>query len=412
MLTKLGLVGLIIFFCSTLFAGESTQNLYEQGIGLIRQKRYDEAIQVLEKALENRDVQNQAPIYYFIGLAQYSKEEYENAISTLETAMDISRNPKLDDRIERAIDKVIRRQQFLEATKLRNKIWYFLGLGYDSNILNLSADSFPGTSLSGYTATYGGGYSYAVLLNPDYSVVPEINVSDSYSTDSKLAANSTLQSVDALQVGVLVPLQIQTRYLSDSDYTRVAVSYKNIYLPITNSQRSLAFTSLQLTLSAVLQMARGYYFNPQFYYADEKSKVTYASEDDQQTASRYGVGLNNQFLVGSNHSLFFNFEGEKNQAKGRNEIYDKAGVTLAWEFQFAETFRSRLQGQYVLTDYSQRDDPRHDKATSANLDILKFFSDNKALTFTFGFKSNTSNNSLYQYSDSFFAFIFSDLFSF
>ena len=74
-----GLFFTILIFLTGIASGSDTKQLYKHGVDLIRLKQYDEAVSDLEQALQNRDVLNLAPIYYFIGIALFEKKDYENS---------------------------------------------------------------------------------------------------------------------------------------------------------------------------------------------------------------------------------------------------------------------------------------------------------------------------------------------
>lgn len=409
MLSKF-LLFILCFVLTCVSLAADTHVLYKQGVELIRQKRYDEAIAVLEAAIENRDVPNQAPIYYFIGVALYLKKDYENSITMLETALDVSRNTTLDNRVERYIDKVIRQQNFEASISKKHIFSYFLGVGYDSNILKLNADDFSGTSLAAVSALYGAGYSYRLLQTPEYSFIPGISFSDSYAVNNKLQGESTIQSTDAMQLGARLPFQYLINYSSASDAISLEASYAQVYLPVESNTRTLAFETTQFQLGVSLGLTKKYTLNPIFYYAIDKSKIDSASPDDNQSAKRSGALINNKWLVGSDN-VFSNLSGELNQAEGRNQVYGKLGLEAGYDF-LSEISRLRLAGRYATVEYGKRDDVRKDSLTGLRTEWTRNLSATSSLTISLAYEQNDSNIHLNQYNDISLSAVFSDVISF
>ena len=409
---------LISFFCALLISfgaiSQTPNNLQiKQGLSLIKQKKYSEAIIVLENGIQSQNPKIQAKSYYLIGISNYQIENYSGAINSFETALDISTDVKLDKKIDEYIDATIQMQNFEEAGKYKNKFSYFLGIGYDSNILNLNKDNFIGTDLGSYSAIYGLTYARTILRDIDYQIIPELSVSDSYSLNTSFAANSTTQSTDALQAGFLVPFQFGINLFSKSDLMTPQFGFKSLYLPTDSVKRSLAFTSIYFAFKNVFNASESYIFMPNLIYSIDSSTLTYADPADNQSAKRAELNLYNTFLISEQkHKINLNLSGEQNTADGDNSSYNKITAAIEIRTPMIETFDIGFQIKNIQTDYTKRTTERNDKTNSITVDVLKKITADRNLTFNLSQTAKASNSVINAYQDLSFSLIFSDAYSF
>lgn len=402
----------ILFSCNLVLA-QNQASQFEAGAALIREEKFEQAIVTLEKFLQSQQIANQAPFYYLIGIANLELENYPSALNSFETALDISKDPKLDAKIDDYIDTTIQRQSFAEAGKIKNRFSYYFGTGYDSNLLNLNKEGFSGVDLSSYSAIYGFNFSHSLVRKMNFQITPEVSVSDSYSVNTTLVADSTIQSSDALQLGLLLPAQIRSNLFSDHDSISPQFGIKALYLPTDSEKRSLAFTSLNLVLKSVFNISLNYAFLPQLSYSVDKSNLTYTDPADDQSARRITVDLNNTYMVSEDrHQINLNLTGEQNTADGENSSYNKIAAALEVRLSMIPTYNIGLVTKYIQTDYTKRTTERNDRQNSVGFDVAKNFNAERSLTFSFTTASRSSNSTVNAYQDLAFNIIFADAFSF
>lgn len=407
----------IVFLTFFLFSGSVFAQKYsvqfKKGLRLIRESRFNEAIKVLEDSIQIQEISDQAATYYLIGIANFETEKYDSALNSFETALDLSVDPKLDAQIDERIDKTIQRQNFIEAGRFKNKFSYFLGIGYDSNVLNLNKDTFTGVDITAFSALYGLTYARTLVRNFDYQVVPEISVSDNYSLNSTFAATSTVQSVDALQLSLLVPVQISTDWFSDYDTITPQVGFKSLYLPTDSEKRSLSFASMYFTLKSVFNITNYYIFMPQATYSIDTSSLTYVDPDDNQSAKRMNVEFDNTILLSKNqYKINLNMLFEENIADGINSSYTKMGAVTEFRLSTVPNYDIGFQLKYYTTDYTKRVTIRNDQLTSVGLDVIKSFNKDQSLALNLSGSSKTSNNTLNAYQDIAVSVVFAEAYTF
>lgn len=398
---------------SSLAFSQKQSAQFKSGLTLIREHKYEEAILVLEKSIESQELSNQAAIYYLIGVANLELENFSSALNSFETALDISKDPKLDVKIDEQIDITIQRQNFYESAKIKNRFSYYVGIGYDSNLLNLNKDSFVGTDLSSYSALYGVSFSHSLIRRLNFQLTPEVSIADSYSVNTTFAADSTIQSSDALQISLLLPAQFTLDLFSDHDSISPQFGLKTLYLPTDSSKRSLAFNSINLTIKSVLNISSFYVFLPQLSYSIDQSSLTYADSADDQSANRLTLDLNNTFLISEDrHQINLNLSGEQNTADGDNSSYNKIAAALEVRLSMIPTYNLGLSTKYVQTDYTKRATVRNDRQNIVGLDVAKNFSADQSLSVSLASSSRSSSSDLNAYQDMTLSVVFSDAYSF
>ena len=140
--------------------------------------QYEKAIIAAEKELTTTPLKQQSEIYLLLGRAQAELQFFDSSLVSLELASDLSESPELDKVIDNEIESVIRKQQMYDSNKLKNRLAFSLGLGYDTNVLNVSADSYPGVDLKAVSAIYGFTYSRKAVTTVDTTIIPEFNFQD------------------------------------------------------------------------------------------------------------------------------------------------------------------------------------------------------------------------------------------
>jgi tetratricopeptide (TPR) repeat protein len=392
---------------------QTRPTVLKKAVTHISEGQYDEATTLIEGALKTADIKAQGALYYLIGIAQYETEKYDSALASFETALDISTDPKLDEKIDMYIERTIKAQMFYDNAKTKNKFSYFVGLGYDSNIINLNRESFADTNLGSVSALYGLNYSHRLINNLGYSMTPEVFVSDNYSLDTSFKATTTVQSGDALQYGLTIPLQFNIEMLSTFDSIQITPLYKAIMLPQNDKKRELAITSISLATKLNLYASETYSLYPSVSVTKDTSQLTYSNSDDDQSATRIDAQLTNQFIVSElKHRLTFTALGESNTAKGKNASYRKYGAQFNSLFAVVKDLHFGPGLKYHEADYYQRTTPRRDRFTGFTFDVNYFISGDRLLSATLGRASNNSSSEINTYQDFSFSVAFSDQINF
>lgn len=406
----------VLFFnlilCQFVFAQNKT-TFYKQGLKLLRDQKYEESIYALEKSLADDKLQNHSATFYLIGLAYYNLAEYDNAINNLEVALDLSKDPQLDKKIDSYIEKSIRSQNLEDSLKTRHRVGYYIGVGYDSNVMNLNPDVFIQDSISGYNALYGLNYGFKFFRSENYWLDLELFAGDNYTADIKLKTNSTIQASDALQVGANLNNIFFLDIVSISDYFSLIPSYKMIYMPVNSSSRSLAFSSLGLNLGLSLQFSSIYKLLPQLNFSYDKSLLTYANPDDDQSAKKIELKIENVFYFSEyRRKAALEIFADQNNADGSNQFYKTVGAGLKGQLPMSTSTNFGIFLAGFERSYTKRSDMRKDKSTQIGVDLSYEMAGYRNLTARFTRTMNKSNSSIIDYEDNVFSLVFSDQFEF
>lgn len=265
---------------------------YYYGLNQMQLQNHDNALRSLEIFIRRSPVQNTPRAYYYMGRIQFQKGDYEKAITSLELSLDVSTDPQLDSMSEELLDKCIRYQNFYENSK-RGNFSLLLGYSYDDNVLNLSKSLFP-EKLNGHVLTYGGALSYKIVNHYDFNIDPTIAVLDNYTFNENFKANSTVQSADALQVLASVPVRFTFGEGVKTKKFDLSLNYYNVYLPLNESKRELANTSIFLRLQALASLSAKFAMKYNVVVASDKARVVitdsslyleYVSPTDEQKAT-------------------------------------------------------------------------------------------------------------------------------
>lgn len=373
---------------------------YYFALSHMRLNNYNEALINFETFLKNSDATNiaSARAYYYIGLIQFQRGEYEIALNSLEISLDISVDPQLDNMTEALIDKTIRYQNYFENSKKTNLTFLF-GYNFDSNAINLAPESFE-DNLNGNVFGYGVSMSHKFVDKYKFVFEPTVAVLDNYTFDSKFKAISTLQSTDALQFLLVAPI----RFFFDEDrYTNrydVSLNAYSVYLPVATATRELSLSSLFLKTQILTPFSTDFAIKYNVTLAADTA-YGYTSDDDDSSGTRIEfLTTFTHFLSEQNiNNLFYDLGADYNSAKGINSRFRKFSAAVGYMYpSFSETVSSIRLG-YVYLNYPDKSEPRTDNQGTFAYNVTKVFQSGSSLSLSIGAGSNSSNITLNKYSE-------------
>lgn len=386
----------------TLESIESSKEQYPQwhyyyAINLVRIKDYENAMSHLEEFVRRVDVSQTAKAYYYIGLIQFYNEDFDKALNSLELSLDVSEDPKLDKMTESLIDKTIRYQSYYDNTQKFN-ISFLAGYTADSNPIKLSADSLS-ENLNAHVLNYGFSTSYKVVNKYNFVVEPTLAVLDNYTLDSKLKANSTLQTGDALQVLLSVPFKFFNDNIPMANKYDISINAISMYLPV-NSARELSLTSVysKLLVSSILSDKHLIRYGGSLAY-DQSHGVS--SSDDDATGFRLNLQSTVDYLYSKDESknLFWDIAAELANSAGINTKHSRYSTGVGYNFPSPYKTSSSLRFGYESLSYPDKSSPRSDQQLNLALNVSKELTDSSAVLLTGKYLSNSSNTDLYKYTD-------------
>ena len=376
-------------------------SLLEQAQQFYDLENYEQAIITADKALTKTPVTQQAPIYLTLGRAQAAMEFYDSAMVSLELASDLSNHPKLDREIDEEIELTIRKQQAFDSNKLKNRFALSLGMGYDSNVLNVNPDNYSGVDLKSISAIYGFTFSRKALANEKESLVPEFNFQDNYSLNSSLKTDSTVQSNDALIWSFTVPYIQYRKIVNPNDYVKYQLIYQNIYLPSSGTKRSLAYVSTGFSTEYLLNFSNWYVLVPSFGIYSDSSQLTVTDPSNNTTATRLNFKFLNLFNTSNqgNRRVSFRIEYTNNNAGGDNAFYNRFLGGVGYNFDTVYDILVNTELKYQMTNYSKTATSRDDNMTGLDLELTKQLNKSTRLGAVVSTQMSKSSSEANKYND-------------
>lgn len=371
---------------------------YYYALNQTRLNNYEEALVNFENYIKNTNVDNTAKAYYYMGLIQFYKGEYEKAINSLELSLDVSNNSQLDNVTEALIEKAIRYQNYYENRKKTN-IGILLGYNFDSNAINLSQDSFD-DNLNGHVFGYGISIAHKFIDKYSFIFEPTFAILDNYTFDSKFKANSTLQSTDALQILISAPIRFYFEEEKFSNKFDISLNAYNVYLPITTAARELSLTSVFLKAQILTPYSTDFSIKYNATVAADRS-YHYSSEDDEATGLRFEfLTTFVQYLSKKDiTNIFYDLGIDYSSTSGINTRYKKYSTAMGYMYpSFINTLSSVRLGYHNL-NYSDKAVPRTDNQVNLSYNITKDLTSGAVVGLSIGAVSNSSNTDINKYSD-------------
>lgn len=377
---------------------EYTNWYYYYAINQTRLKNYDEAIPNLETYIKNSNVDNTAKAYYYIGLIQFYKGEYEKALNSLDLSLDVSTDPKLDTMSENLIGRIIRYQNYFETNKKTNLL-FLLGYNYDTNAVNLSQNSFT-DNLTGHVLGYGASISHKVIDRYSFIFEPTIAVLDNYTFNSKFAANSTVQSTDALQILLSLPIRFYFENEKLPNKFDLSLNAYNVYLPISTTTRELSISSIFVKAQVVTPYSTNYSVKYNTSIASDKSRG-FTSDDDNASGLRFDflTTFVNYLSQEDNTNIFYDLGISYSSTTGINTKYKKYLAGVGYMYPSFSNTNSSVRLGYHYLNYSEKVSPRTDNQLNLSYGVSKNLQENSTLGFSLTYVNNSSNTELNKYSD-------------
>ena len=367
---------------------------------LTRQGNYSEALVNFQTFVKNSDAANVATAraYYYIGLIQFELAEYEKSLNSLEISLDVSGDVQLDSMTEALIDKTIRYQNYFDNSKKTN-VTLLLGYNFDANTINLSPESFD-DSLNGNVLGYGISFSHKAIDRFNFVFEPTLAVLDNYTMDSKFRPNSTLQSTDALQALVSLPIRFFFDEEKISNRYEASLNAYSVYLPITTTTRELLLNSVFLKTQVSIPHSVNFAIRYSLTVAADTA-YGFTSEDDDTSGSRV------EFLTTFTHflsqqtinNIFYDLGADSNSAKGVNSRFRKFSGAVGYMYpSFWETITT-LRLAISSLSYPDKSEPRTDTQAGFSYNVVKAFASGSTLGFSVSAVNNSSNITLNKYND-------------
>lgn len=345
----------------------------------------------LQKFLEVKEQNHQSlsPLSaMYAGLLLQKQKKYQEAKDNFQYILDTSKDPKLDALAEKNLESIIALEQREIEQGKRWSITFYTGMLYDGNVLNI-ADNFSTSDLSAYRTMYGGTVDYRFLNREQDQWLARFSASDMYSLNNKFKADSTLQSVDPLQLNVSLPY---IRY-SKTSILSISPNYQQIYMSLDETGRNLVYSIAGLE-SSYVKVKAGAWMSE---YKIEVSRDTFHAAttlENDQTATKFTVSTTQSKLFDSagKKTAFVDLTYTLNNARGVNSKYNRPMLSLGASYPLSDSFLAFTKADFYVMDYSQSITDRKDNgfiiSLGGNYDItsrwtwtnnLQYFNNNSTV---------------------------------
>lgn len=366
---------------------------YLLGLNYYRIENYDLAEKYLSEVTRANSVKEISLAYYYLGLSQYYKGDYEKAVNSLELSIDTSKDPEQDRRAERLIEKCMQIQNQIESDKLKYTMGFTAGYGYDSNALNVAPQQ---DVLVGHTLNASGFMAYKFYQDQNSVIEPMLYIADSRTLNHKLESTPEIQAADATMFLATLP------YRTNFDGYRSSSSANiGLYMLPSDSQiREMSITLLYFKQTLGSKLTTDLDLDGQLIIGRDQSQLTFTDAEDNQTAIKYDISGALKYSMRRMQSLTGELGFILNDADGDNASYYKVYTNLSYERPTFKNTYSVFKASYGLTNYNLSELARRDNLAVLTYSISKDLSDRTTINGFLGLSRNDSTIEDYTYGDS------------
>lgn len=367
---------------------------YLLGLNYYRINNYDLAEKYLSEVTRMNNIQEISLAYYYLGLSQYYKAEYEKAVTSFELSIDTSKDPEHDRRAERLIEKCVQLQNQLEADKLKYTMGFTAGYLYDSNALNILPQE---EVVVGHVFNASGFIAYKVHQDQTSVIEPMLYVADSRTLNYQFEAEPDIQAADATTLLASVPYKTIT---ADGYRSTTSVNLGLYMLPADSEVRELSITLFYLKQNLGSKLTPDFDLDGQLIVGRDQSQLSFTDAEDNQTAVKYDLSGALKYSMRRMQSVTGELGFILNDADGNNASYYKMYTNLSYEFPTFKNTTSTFKGSYGYTNYNLSEIVREEKFAALTYAISKDLTDRSTLNVHLGISRNDSTIEDYAYSDS------------
>ncbi|MEK6772910.1 MAG: hypothetical protein AABY64_03125 [Bdellovibrionota bacterium] len=368
----------------------SAERNYYTAMNYMMLKDRDRALKGFIEVKEENEPGLSPMAAFYAGHLEYQKQNFSAARKHFESVIDTSKNPKLDKEAEKMLDEIDRQENFLASSRELYHYTLYIGPQYDSNVLNIAAASVS-TGVAALRANYGGTFGIYLYRVPDFSVSTELAVNDYYSTKTDFSNDATLQTADALEGSISLPI-----HWEKFDFTP---AYKTIYLAPSGGTRTLAIVSSVLGIEHTGLLNNTWILHSKIEGSSDQSKLEVTSTDDSQTGTRTTINLSfiKLFDLKGENSLITDIGYTRNQTEGINYRSTKPLLALTYTFPGLWRNLALTRLEFYQQAFTEATTTRTDQVATLTVSQNKKLSTNWDFTFGGQFSNSASNVDTYKY---------------
>jgi len=362
---------------------QDLEKQYFMGLTHYKLNEWDQAV-VRFSTVKDSKVKPLSPsAAFYLGLIQYNKEEYRVAQPEFEFVLDNSSDPKLDEKAEEYIEKIIRHLQFEKLQEQPHSLSATIGLTQDSNVLLSPDNTDSGSSTDEASLRYlvGADYTYRAIYKRSYDL--SFNVSTYY----MYSQNEDVADADPLIYSAGIPFSYKTSFGTKAYILKVTPGYEAISLNGEATQNSTL-----LEIGNTLVMGPRLISTYDFVVRMDDTVLDTSTGDDDADATRIEFETNQIYYLDKKKtkSITGTLGYWNNAAKGENKAYNRfdLGVSYAMPIvSWQSNFVSELS--YYSSTYES---DRKDTNMNLNLTLSRPFTKLITGTLNATYTKNDSND--------------------
>lgn len=366
---------------------------YFLGLTHYRLNELDSAAKELKRASAAKDPAMAASATFYLGVVQFSQENYEAAKAAFETVIDTSQDPRLDQQAEDYIERIAQSMMF---KKMQEKPWTLtgtVGANYDSNV-TYSPDpsaSATATKIDTLRLNTVADVAYRAIYNREHELSAKLNANLTNSLrDSAATADPWLYNLS-------VPYNHKGILFGKGHVLGVKPGYEQLYL-LDPKDKTLVSTLVDVDNTFVMRGDWVAIYNVQI--RQDKFDLSSSTGDNNFDAMKYTLKTTQVRYMDKTkkEALIGNLGFIYNNAEGKNKKYYRldAGATYTRPMKWGYAWNvglSAYRAKYSKAD-PQRTDLNFAFTTSLEKPIRDWVTWSVSGTFT---KNDSTDESTYEY---------------
>ena len=295
--------------------------LYDFGITLFRNKKYNDSLVYLDLAVVPAEQKNELQFYqaldhyylkdyeaalekfddlrvqkvkllgpsaaFYEGLIQFQRSRYQSAKPYFEEVLDSSTEPTLDRQAESYIEQIAKLEQFAENRKKKFIFDAYLGMQYDSNILLLSSSQLQSqpSNVGGVRSPGGLSFYWRPVYDPRWEAGVRAKI------DTIYTYNASLAYADPLVYDISVPFIYKITLGAKAFRTELRPAYEVLFYDPNQTGTKIDYiNSVLLNWNNTLVMNEFW-----FTSANLKLRKDSGVTDPNTSANQIALNWNNLF---------------------------------------------------------------------------------------------------------------------